>query len=289
MASLRSEEESRAFLAAQGVDAMASLALMSAVEQAIDQAVAAWPDVAVDRIGFAAYLGQRIPSDIDPVDALAARRLHELFLAFACAAGDAAACRHLDTRYLSEIVPLLRDHNIPTELAAEILQQVRMRLLTGERPSLLAYSGTGALRGWLRVTALRAAIRAQRKLRAHEPQDVAAALADATADPALQYQRRLYDAEFRAAFGHAVAALSVRERNLLKQSVLYGATIDELGALYHVHRATVARWLAAARERLADDTRLRMIAQLGIEPSDYDSIVQLIHSQLDISVARLLG
>jgi hypothetical protein len=32
-----------------------------------------------------------------------------------------------------------------------------------------------------------------------------------------------------------------------------------------------------------------MIAQLGIEPSDYDSIVQLIHSQLDISVARLLG
>jgi RNA polymerase sigma-70 factor (ECF subfamily) len=164
-----------------------------------------------------------------------------------------------------------------------------MQLLTGERPGLLSYNGLGALKGWLRVTGLRAAIRAQRRTRAHEPEDVAEALADAAGDPALQYQRRLYETEFRVAFGHAVAQLSVRERNLLKQSVLYGATIDDLGALYRVHRATVARWLAAARERLAEDTRRRMIEQLRIEPSDYDSIVHLIQSQLDISMARLFG
>jgi RNA polymerase sigma-70 factor (ECF subfamily) len=162
-------------------------------------------------------------------------------------------------------------------------------VLTGERPILVTYSGIGALRGWLKIIALRDAIRAQRKVRNDEGEDVAEALADATADPALQYQRRRYESDFRIAFEQAVATLSVRERNLLKQSVLYGATIDDLGALYQVHRATVARWLAAARERLAEATKRRMIERLGIQPSDYDSLVHLIQSQLDISVARLLG
>jgi RNA polymerase sigma-70 factor (ECF subfamily) len=164
-----------------------------------------------------------------------------------------------------------------------------MQLLTGERPILRAYSGVGSLKSWLRITTLREAVRAQRKARALEGDEVTDALADAAADPALQYQRKLYQDEFRTAFGQAVARLSVRERNLLKQSVLYGATVDDLGALYQVHRATAARWIGAARERLAEETRRQMIEQLGIQPADYDSILRLIHSQLDVSVTRVLG
>ena len=71
--------------------------------------------------------------------------------------------------------------------------------------------------------------------------------------------------------------------------MLYGATVDDLGALYQVHRATAARWIGAARERLAEETRRQMIEQLGIQPADYDSILRLIHSQLDVSVTRVLG
>lgn len=283
------DEDCRAFLTAQGSETAPSEALREALAAAIDAAIAAWPGLAVDRAGFAAYLGERIPSDVEPVEALAARRLDELYLACRSVAGDAAACRELDARYLGELARHLEHQRIAPEVVAETMQRIRMQLLTGERPSLLSFNGLGALKGWLRVLGLRAAIRAQRQVRGHETEDVAEALADAAGDPALQYQRRLYETEFRAAFAQAVAGLSVRERNLLKQSVLFGATIDDLGALYHVHRATVARWLAAARERLAEDTRVRMIAQLRIEPSDYDSIVHLIHSQLDVSMARLLG
>jgi len=32
-----------------------------------------------------------------------------------------------------------------------------------------------------------------------------------------------------------------------------------------------------------------MIAKLHLEPAEYDSILQLIHSQLDVSVSRVLG
>lgn len=263
--------------------------LAGVLTAALDRATAAWPTLAHDPAAFAAHLGQRVPSDLPAADALRGRATDELYLVSACLTGEPTAVGLLEQRYLHDLGGLLARQGIPADLAADTVQQLRMRLLTGERPLLQAYSGLGALRGWLRVTALRDAIRARRREPRVEGEDAAAALADATADPGLQYQRRLYQAEFRTAFGAAVARLSVRERNLLKQSVLYGATIDDLGALYQVHRATAARWLAAARERLAVETRELMIAQLGIPAAEYDSLLQLIHSQLDVSVSRVLG
>lgn len=288
-----SADECRAFLEAQGFDVtgdtLPSDDAAGALADAIDTAVTAWPDFVPDRVGFATYLGKRVPSDIGVREALRGRVLGELYLAFACLAGNPAAVAHLDTNYLQPLVPLIARQGIAPDIAAETVQQLRMQLLTGERPILRAYSGVGALKGWLRITALREAVRAQRKARARDGDEVSTALADAAADQGLQYQRRLYQEEFRTAFGGAVASLTVRERNLLKPSVLYGATVDDLGALYHVHRATASRWLVAARARLAEVTRQRMIEQLKIQPAEYESILQLIQSQLDVSVARVLG
>jgi len=293
MAATPIDEACRAFLGAQGAESPAPPPvpgeLAALLDAAIARGLAAWPDVRPDPIGFAGFLGQRVPSDVDPADALRDRAIDELYLVFACLAGDPHAHHHLEELYVKPLVGLLVHQGIPPEIARDTVQQLHMQLLTGERPILRAYSGIGALKGWLRVTALRASIRANRQARSHEGDEVTDALADDAADPALQYQRRLYQDEFRGAFAEAVAGLSVRERNLLKQTVLYGATVDDLGALYQVHRATAARWLAAARARLAELTREKMIAQLGIPPAEYDSILKLIHSQLDVSVQRLLG
>lgn len=290
MAATPIDEACHAFLGALGAESPPpSGELAALLDAAIARGIAAWPDVRSDPIGFAAFLGQRVPSDVAPADALRDRAIDELYLAFACLAGDPHAHHHLEEQYVKPLVGLLVHQGIPPEISRDTVQQLRVQLLTGERPILRAYSGIGALKGWLRVTALRASIRANRQARSHEGDEVTDALADATADPALQYQRRLYQDQFRGAFAEAVAGLSVRERNLLKQTVLYGATVDDLGALYQVHRATAARWLAAARERLAELTRQQMIAQLGIPPTEYDSILKLIHSQLDVSVQRLLG
>jgi RNA polymerase sigma-70 factor (ECF subfamily) len=113
--------------------------------------------------------------------------------------------------------------------------------------------------------------------------------ASVTAGPDLEYQRKIYQDEFRIAFADALASLSIRERNLLKQSVLYGATSEDLATLYRVHRTTAGRWLADARTRLASETRNRMVKKLGIDRRGYNSIMRLIESRLDVSVARLLA
>ncbi|MBX3156436.1 MAG: hypothetical protein KF773_10590 [Deltaproteobacteria bacterium] len=279
---------SEAFLAAQQAVGPATPELGAALDATLAAAFAAWPELAPDADGFARFLGERIPADTDAVAALRARR-PELYLAFACLGRDAAACELFDRRYLAGLAARLVRQRIPDAVAAEAVQQLRVKLFTGERPLLLAYGGTGELHGWLRITALRAAIRLQRGEVRRGELDQDAALADGALGADLQYQRRLYQDEFRAAFAEAVASLTTRERNLLKHSVLYGASSDDLGALYQVHRATAARWLASARERLAAETQRGMLARLRIERAEYESILRLIQSQLDVSVARILG
>jgi RNA polymerase sigma-70 factor, ECF subfamily len=289
MASSASEPECRAFLAAQGVTHEASPALAGALGAALATGAEAWPDLSFDRVTLAAFLGRRIPSDVDGAATLGARAHADLCLVHACLAGDPVAIRHFEAAHLHPLAELLVKQGFAASLVDDTIQALRLKLLTGERPALHAYAGVGALKGWLRVSALREAVRAQRKERALDADDLSDALADAAADPALTYQRRLYQDEFRAAFASAISGLTVRERNLLRQSVLYGATADDLGALYSVHRATAARWASEARTRLAELTKRRMLERLQIQPADYDSILQLIHSQLHVSVERVLG
>jgi RNA polymerase sigma-70 factor, ECF subfamily len=71
-------------------------------------------------------------------------------------------------------------------------------------------------------------------------------------------------------------------------SVLDGLTIDELATMHRVHRATVARWLVAAREQLTADARSRFITLAGLEGSDLGHAGELVESQLTVSLGRLL-
>jgi RNA polymerase sigma-70 factor, ECF subfamily len=91
-----------------------------------------------------------------------------------------------------------------------------------------------------------------------------------------------------AALRYAFAALSPRERNLLRMHHLHELTVDELAPSLGVHRATVARWIAAAREHLLAETRAALAARLDVGEPTLDSILQGIASQVDVSVVRLL-
>ena len=65
-------------------------------------------------------------------------------------------------------------------------------------------------------------------------------------------------------------------------------SIDEIGVLYGVHRATVARWIASVRESLFELTRRALISRLSIDEGDVDSVLRMIDSQLDISIERVM-
>ena len=157
----------------------------------------------------------------------------------------------------------------------------------GGRPQLAGYRGRGRLRSWLRSVGVRTARRLAGTPAAVDPDHELDQLGAAVDDPARELARARHGDQVRAAFAAALAARSERERNLLRQHHLDGLTVDQLGALYGVDRATAARWLVAARTAILDDTRARLAAELGATTTEIDRLIRLVRSQLVLSLRDL--
>jgi RNA polymerase sigma-70 factor, ECF subfamily len=257
----------------------------------VAEARAAWPGVGIADERFMGHLAARMPALADPADPFAGLRTADLLLACGCCHGDAGALAAFMAGFGADIEAVARRfHSLPVD-RDDVLQVVRERLLVGPPPRIADYAGLGFLQNWVRIAAVRAFLDAGRR-RSARPEvgdhDALAAIADPNDDVELAYLKRHYRGEFKRAFAEAVAALSSRERNLLRQHLVGGLTIDQMAALYGIHRATAARRVAAARAALLQATRARLAARLRIDDGELGSIMRLIHSQLDISIVRVL-
>ncbi|MBI2893248.1 MAG: sigma-70 family RNA polymerase sigma factor [Deltaproteobacteria bacterium] len=239
------------------------------------------------------YLAARIPPDEDPLAVLAALRTDDLYLACACAAGDQRALLEFERIHASEIdvaAARMRAPPATVDEARQILRQQLFVVRTGGSKGIASYSGRGELRAWFRITALREVLRLVKGARKDQPLDDEA-LYDVLSpadSPELGHMKALYRAEFVAAFREAIASLTAKERTLLRQQAIDGLSVDQLGALYGVHRATVARWVAKARQKLLSRTRRSLMAKLKIGAADLDSILRLVRSRIDLSLDRFL-
>jgi RNA polymerase sigma-70 factor (ECF subfamily) len=185
---------------------------------------------------------------------------------------------------------------LPPADVADVVQSLREQLLVGKegrRPGIAEYTGRGELAGWLRVAAVRAGLK---KLRGRKPQvDVDDALLASRAlpaqgdDPELSYMKEVYRRAFREAFAAALGGLEAREKNLLKQHFVDGLGIDELGQLYGTHRATAARWVQRARERLLEETKREFASRAGVSARECASVLRMVRSRIDVTLSKLLG
>lgn len=290
-----SSEPTAAELVAAFVDAAdlhpAPAELGDAVEQAIAAARAARPTIAAAPLDFATALGTAVGDADDPVAAIARVHAGDLWLATACAAEDRAAIGELD-RTLATVRPTLAKMGASRETVDELLQEIRTRLLVAapDRPARIrGYRGRSDLRSWLKVVAVRDAVRMLRRERVPNDPDELDVLMDPGSDPELQALADGYRRAFRAAFAHALTELTARDRNLLRYHLLDELSIDDIGAIHRVHRATAARWLVKIRENLYESTRKEIMRSLALSPNDIDSMLRLIRSRLDASVARGLA
>ena len=108
-------------------------------------------------------------------------------------------------------------------------------------------------------------------------------------DPELAYMKERYRNQFREAFVRAVQMLSDREQALLRYHHIDGLNIDEIGAIYRVHRVTAFRWLEKAKEQLVQKTLELLRARLKVTPKELDSVLRMIRSQIHLSLVRQLG
>jgi len=258
-------------------------------QDVIDRARAAWPDLELDESGFAAHVEERREGG-----ETAALYAGDLWLAYGCARGSDEAVAAFDREVLSQTGLLLGRMQPTPQLIDDVRQALREKLLVAPpdgRPRIADYAGRGPLLAWVRVAAVRTALDLLRANGARggggdvEPDD----LARDEDSPELDYLKERYRPQFKAAFQSALRALDAEQRNVLRLHVVEGLNIDEIGALFKVHRSTVARWIAAARAQVLAGARDRLRSELGLSAGEFDSLAGAVRSQLDLSVAKILG
>ena len=242
---------------------------------------------------FVMYLRDRLPDDVPCLVALRQTHTADLYLACACARGDVHALAAFDERCVSQLDRVLGKMGFGADVSAEVKQEIRVRVLFGDRgrPEILDFCGRGDLRAWVRVMAVRQALRRQYRARREVAMEDVELLRKmrGPGNPQLEHEKGVYREEFKRAFEGALRALPDRELTLLRQHHVDGLTIDQLGRLYRVHRSTAARLLGRARVAVLEATRARMMSQLDVRPRDLDSIMRMIQSQIDISLHALEG
>jgi RNA polymerase sigma-70 factor, ECF subfamily len=265
----------------------------------VAQGRAAWPDLSVEAKAVVEFIARQATPDLAET-ALDGLRPADLYLACACAHHLPGAISAFDRDYMREVDVALQRMRVGAPRLQDVKQLVRQRLFVGggtaghpTGPGKIAeYGGRGDLRRWVRSVAVRTCLNELRKGKREvlvDDDQLIAQHAIATDDPEVQYMKRTYANEFRAAFGDALGQLGVREQTLLRYHHVDGLNIDEIGAIYRIHRVTAFRWLEKAKELLVRATLQALRGRLKLPTSELDSVLRMIRSQVHLSLVRHLG
>jgi RNA polymerase sigma-70 factor (ECF subfamily) len=208
----------------------------------------------------------------------------ELLLVHRCLLGDEAALALFEVDSFEPLAAIIANIDRRPGFVDDVLQQLRLKLMGEGR--LAQYEGRGPLQGWLR----RAAINTSKSMQDQPGRDRHAegTVARPVADPEFAILAAQFQAGFKVAFEEAMSRLSAREKMMLRLNGLADYSIDQIGEIYSVHRATAARWVQAARRRLHEETRAAVARTLLRPGDDVDEVMRQFGSQVDLSVRRLL-
>ncbi|NTX61739.1 sigma-70 family RNA polymerase sigma factor [Myxococcus sp. CA051A] len=251
-------------------------------EDAYLRARAAWPGVVLERGVFLAHLSAR--GGTDPV-----RHVEDLYLACACARGLPAALALFERRLLPAARQALARRNMVPDVVDEAMQRLRERLLLAREdapPRLAEYDGRGPLETWVRTVALRLALTELRE-RAARPIALEEALLPVQ-DASFAALKHRHHADIEASIASALASMELRERAFLRLHLVENVGVEDIGRVHGVSRATMTRWLKAARDTLTERTHAELRRRLKVDASELESLARTLLSGLDLSVRHLL-
>jgi len=217
-----------------------------------------------------------------------------VYLAAACAAGQALAIKRFEALHFTQLPATLRSMGAQPADIDDVLSAVRERLFIAtddEDAKVLGLSGRGSLEKLCRVMAARMLLNRQRSSRRERVagDEELADLIAPQVGPELAAMKQHHRDAFRAAFAQAMAKLSSEDRNLLRLSLIHGLTIDEVGRIQQTHRSTAARRLGRLKDAIAQHVRTALRLELGVGREELQSLFRLVQTGLDESFIRLLG
>jgi RNA polymerase sigma-70 factor (ECF subfamily) len=254
----------------------------------LEAAVHATPGVRADPAEFVTNLTNRLAAAADPARELLELHVEDLYLAWALSVGDKAAFARFERDFVALLATQIKG---AAAEAGELEQQVRTRLFVpaaGQPARITQYSGKGPFGGWLRMIATRCLLDLRR---ARQGEDTPRELDSpgVPTDPELDYLKLRYAADFKLALEAALSRLDARQVTLLKLSFIEQLSATAIGVMYGVSSRTVQRWLAELRETVRRSTREALKVKIALSPSELDSLLGLVDSQLQLSLYRVLG
>ena len=195
----------------------------------------------------------------------------DLALSKAAVAGDAEAIAKLEAGAFAQARAHLAARKFAPWIVEEAIQQARIALLV--EGGLARYSGTGALAAYVRVVATRFALKATPT---HGDDTIADQLDDATPTPELATLKATYGTLVREAVLEAWRALPAHDRFVLSLELHGRMSIQNIAALYNIHKVSAARKLSKSRDVLLGAVRSRLRDRMGTSLETVDSVLRLI-------------
>jgi RNA polymerase sigma-70 factor (ECF subfamily) len=247
---------------------------------------AAWPDLDVDAASFEAWARS---AEVD--GETLARRGEDLYLVVACVARQPEALVAFERQFLTGITSKVGRVALTPDQADELRQRLRVTLLVGPDPKIGNFRGQGPLWAWVQVCAVRLALRAtaDKKHLLVDDTSFLDNVVSRDADQEVLAVKGLYGETFQKALEESFTALAAREKTILRMHFLDGRNIDEIGRVFHVHRATVARWLVAIRQQVLRSLCQKVSLDLETSKSEFSSLFRLVFSDIRLSLLRILG
>lgn len=249
-----------------------------------------WPQLEFDGTAFGAFLEERAIEG----HGLTSLHLEDLFLAWACLSQQREALAAFE-RFTRPLIALaIRRDARDTD---ELIHQVQIKLLVAEgtrAPRLADYTGVGPLKAFVMVMAMRCLADARRSDERRREEHVGdgwlelASIAGSNTGPETQVQWAELEPHAARAVNEAMAALSVRQRTILRLHYVEGISAEALGRMYSVHRATTTRWLVDARERVLELVQQRLRSTLDVSTASLASINQTLVGGLELSLPALV-
>ena len=250
-----------------------------------ERCAAAWPTLAVEPAILRRHLASVfLEGSVD------LSTLHtDLFLACASLEGVAGARELLETHALADAPKAARRVAKEDHLVEEVVADLRLALLSpiGDKaPLLTRYQGRGPLKSFVLVLATRRTLdrkRRQREVPTDRPDT--GVLSKSFVDGG---ERQRLGEEFLVVFKKHLDRLPARERSVLRDHVVKGVTLDTLARTHGAHRATVARWIASAKQAVFDATRAELSERKSWGSDTFQSFARQA-VDIDATLSTFLG
>jgi RNA polymerase sigma-70 factor (ECF subfamily) len=266
--------------------------LEARIDAVLAAARAAWPAVTVADEVFVPYVARRLEARPTTLEQT---RIDDLYLACACSRADAAGLREFERSAVTVVESALERLGVSPDLRGEIQQEIREEMFVavtpGEPLGIEQYRGRGPLRAWVRVVAVRKALRAfSRRKRSPERGDpeLLDVISASLEGPVTLLTKHAHRAEVERWIREGIEALDDRGRTVLRLQLVEGKKVEDIAKLHDVHPVTAARWLAQARAKLLDHVRKVARNDGKLDRSEADALVHDLRSQVELSLERIM-